>query len=44
MQDVGEGHFGAVEDAHFGWRSLRSLSLGVVVVEFQCVGVGGGLS
>jgi hypothetical protein len=27
MQDVREGHFGTVEDAHFADRSLYSLSL-----------------
>jgi len=34
MQDVGEGHFDAVEDAHFGWYvGLCFLSL-LVAVEF----------
>jgi hypothetical protein len=35
MQDVGEGHFGAVEDAHFGWLGLNVFFLwGVGFVEF----------
>jgi hypothetical protein len=35
MQDVGEGHFGAVEDAHFAGRSLFSFA-GVLCLLSSC--------